>query len=351
MSIYTIKQSRIIALILILLLGTFLLYSLKDLVSSILGAVVIYVLFKPMFVYLVNKFKLSRALSSVIIILVSFVIIIIPFLTLSIMLVNKVLYYMNHPAVVENIMKRIENFAGHELKQPKMIQDAIGKAGNWVISIFPEFFSTTLAILLTISMMYFFLYFMLTKYEIFESTVIKYIPFRARNADHFGSELRNITFANVIGQGIIAFAQGGLLAIGFWIFSIADPVFWGLVTFFMSFLPVIGTPIVFVPAGIIEISGGNTFGGIGILIWGVVLVTNIDNVMRLYINKKMGDIHPLITITGVVIGIPLFGILGIVFGPLLISIFILLIRLYEAAFLTNAEAEKEKVISKEELRG
>jgi predicted PurR-regulated permease PerM len=351
MSIYTIKQSRVIALVMILLLGLFLIFSLKNLVAAILGAAVIYVLFKPLFLFLVERKKLNRVLSIIIIILISFIIIVIPFVALSLMMVNKILYYIQNPEIINNLVKAIENFAGQTLNQPGMLEDALKSAGNWAVGIFPAFMDTAFALFLTIAMMYFFIYYMLKKYEVFESTLVKYLPFRAKNAEHFGSEFKNVTFSNIVGQGIIAFAQGGLLAVGFWIFSIPDPIFWGLIAFFLSFIPVIGSPFVFVPAAIIEISTGNNFNGIGILIWGFLLVINIDNLLRLWINKKMGNIHPLITITGVVIGIPVFGILGIVFGPLLISTFILLVRLYEAAFADLGQTEKEKIISKDELRG
>jgi predicted PurR-regulated permease PerM len=351
MSIYSLKQSRIIALVLIFILGIFLLFSFKNLVSAVLGAVIIYVLFKPLYISLINKYRINRPLATTIIILLSFIIIIIPFLSLSLMLVNRIIYYIEHPELIRNIVSTVETFIGERLNQPAIIEDALKTTGNWVVGIFPVFMDTAFAIFLSIAMMYFFLYFMLTKYEIFESIMIKYLPFRAKNIEHFGSELKNVTYANIVGQGIIAFAQGGLLAIGFWIFSIPDPVFWGLIAFFLAFIPIIGTPFVFVPAALIEIAAGNNFSGIGILVYGFVLVINIDNLLRLWINKKMGDIHPLVTITGVIIGIPIFGILGIVFGPLLISLFILLVRLYEAAFLTITEGEKEKIISKDELRG
>jgi predicted PurR-regulated permease PerM len=315
-----------------------------------MAAIVIYVLFKPMYLFFAERHKIKKGLSATLIIIISFIIIIIPFLTLSLMLVNKVLYYLENPEVIRNLVNTIENFAGQTLNRPGVLEDALNRTANWVISIFPAFMDTAFAILLTIAMMYFFLFFMFTKYEIFEATLIKYLPFRAKNSEHFGSELKNVTYSNIVGQGIIAFAQGGLLALGFWIFSIPDPIFWGLIAFFLSFIPVIGSPFVFVPAAIIEISTGNNFGGIGILIWGFVLVINIDNLLRLWINKKMGNIHPLITITGVIIGIPAFGILGIVFGPLLISTFLLLVRLYEAAFSDSIAPEKEKIISKDELR-
>ncbi len=349
MSVYSIKQSRIIALVFILLLGLFLLYSLSDLVGAILGAVLLYVLFRPLFIYLSGRLKLKRSISVVIIIVLSFFIIVLPFLALSFMLVDKILYYTAHPEIIRDLVSKIEMFVGRNLRQPKAVEDFLGRAGDMIVGIFPQIMDTTLAILLTISMMYFFLYFMFTKYEVFESILIKYLPFRESNLKHFALEFKNVTYANVIGQGMIAFVQGALLAIGFIIFSIPDPLFWGLVCFFVAFLPVVGTPLVFVPAGAIEISSGNTFGGIGILIYGVVLITNIDNVMRLVINKKLGNIHPLITITGVVIGIPMFGILGIVYGPLLLSLFVLLVKMYEAAYATDNTAEKERIVPQEEM--
>jgi predicted PurR-regulated permease PerM len=86
-----------------------------------------------------------------------------------------------------------------------------------------------------------------------------------------------------------------------------------------------------------------------VIIFGFVAVSNIDNLLRLWINKWLGNIHPLISITGIVIGIPIFGILGIVFGPLLISIFVLLIKLYEAAFADQTN-EKERIVKEDEIQ-
>jgi len=77
------------------------------------------------------------------------------------------------------------------------------------------------------------------------------------------------------------------------------------------------------------------------------VILNIDNVLRFMIAKKVGDIHPIITVIGVVIGIPLFGILGLVFGPLLLSYFILLIKIYESSAKASDRLERIKTISEE----
>jgi predicted PurR-regulated permease PerM len=347
MPLYSVNQSRIIALCLIILLGIFLIYSLSNLLTAILAAVILYVLFKPMFIYFSEKLKIKRAFSAAIVIVVSFIIIIMPFTGLVWMMTEKILYYKNHPETINQLIATLETFIGDTF-DAETVNDVLNQASTWVLGLFSSFIDATLAIMLTVAMMYFFIYFMFTKHEVFEGTLIKYMPYREKNSVHFAKELKNMTFANVVGQGIISFAQALVLAIGFVIFGIPDPFFWGVICFFLSFLPVIGSAGVFVPAGLFELAAGDSFAGFGILIYGFVVVSNIDNLLRLWINKWIGDIHPLITITGIIIGLPIFGILGLVFGPLLISMFILLVRLYEEAF-ANEHKQKERVVDPEEL--
>jgi predicted PurR-regulated permease PerM len=175
---------------------------------------------------------------------------------------------------------------------------------------------------------------------------MKYLPFDTMQSQQFGLELKNITFSNIIGQGLIGLSQGIIVALGFLIFGIPDPLFWGIVSIFVCFLPVVGAPIIFVPAAIIELSSGNHVAGYGMLIWGGVLVTLVDNFLRQFISKKIADTHPLITIIGVIIGIPLFGLIGLVIGPFLISFFFLLIKMYEGSYMKapthSLTAEEEK---------
>jgi len=163
----------------------------------------------------------------------------------------------------------------------------------------------------------------------FEAGLLRYAPFREQYAIKFAIALRNSTYSNVLGQGIIAVTQGALLANGFWIFGIPDPVFWGVIGAFISFLPVVGAPTLCIPASIVLFATDHTVKGILLLAYGLLFIGNIDNVLRMIINKRVANTHPLISVIGVFIGLPLFGILGLVFGPLLLSYFLLLIEIYE----------------------
>lgn len=328
MSIYSSKQQKLIILVIILCLGAFLAYSLKDILSAGLGAIVIYTLLRNNYIRLINDRKWKRPAAALFIIFSSFLVIILPFLILSWMVVNKISYYATNTAEINNILSHFSGVFGVDFASDRVV-DIINKLETWALGSFPSLVSAILNIFLLISIMYFVLYFMFTQYENFESALLKYLPFKERNSLLLADELQKITQTNVIGQGIIAFAQGACVGIGFLIFGLNDPLFWGVLAALLSFVPLLGSALVFVPAGVIALSYQNYFAGVGILIWGVLIVSNIDNVLRLIINKKIANIHPIISIIGVIIGIPMFGILGLVFGPLLISFFILLISIYE----------------------
>jgi predicted PurR-regulated permease PerM len=271
-------------------------------------------------------------LAAAAVLLTSFLSIILPFTGLCLLVVDKVVWYKDHPEQINDLLAQISNFASTKLRQESIIEDTVTNLQQWALSTVTVAANGIANFFLKLTVMYFVFYFMLVDHERFERTLLKYMPFKEHNSMIFAKELKNITFSNILGQGIIAVAQGSLVGLGFYIFGLKDPVFWSVICIFLSFLPVVGSGLIFVPAGIVAISNGNMFAGIGILLWGFILVINIDNFMRMYIGKKFSNTHPLITIVGVVMGVPFFGVLGLVFGPLLLSYFILLVRIYEIRY-------------------
>jgi predicted PurR-regulated permease PerM len=332
MSLYTLKQKKLAVLVATLLLGIFIAYALSPVFTAFLGAVIFYTLFKPLYIFLLQRLNFKPALAAVAILIISFLSIILPFTGLCLLVVDKVIWYKDHPEQINALLAQISNFAATKLNKDNVVEDTVLSLQQWALSTVTVAANGIANFFLKLTVMYFVFYFMLVDHERFERTLIKYMPFKEHNSMIFAMELKNITFSNILGQGIIAIVQGSLVGLGFLLFDLQDPMFWAVICVFLSFLPVVGSGLVFVPAGIVAISNGNMFAGIGILLWGFILVINIDNFMRMYIGKKFSDTHPLITIIGVVLGVPFFGILGLVFGPLLLSYFILLVRIYEIRY-------------------
>lgn len=342
MSIYSYKQRNTIVLAILIILGCFILYSLRTIAGTLLSTIVLYTILVPLYTYLVTKWRMKKWLAATLMIIFSLVVLVLPFLTLSLMVIDKITEFQNNPLRIKVMMQRIDDFIGSKLDRPDLFDKGMDKLSQFTEELFPSLLTGAANIVLGLLIMYFLLYFMLVQRKDFERGLLKYAPFREQNALKFAHELKMTTYSNVLGQGFIALVQGSLVSIGFFMFGIADPIFWGVISTFLCFLPVVGAPVVFVPAALIEMANGNESAGWGLLLWGFILIINIDNVIRLIIAKNVSNTHPVITIVGVIIGIPIFGILGLVFGPLLLSYFILTIKIYETSKLATEKLEKLK---------
>jgi predicted PurR-regulated permease PerM len=347
MSIYNYKQRNIIVLAILIILGCFIIYSLRAIAGSLLSTIVLYTILRPIFIHLNEAWGIKRWVAAVIIIVLSLVIIVLPFLALSLMVIAKITEFNQDPMRIKVMMQRIDDFAGSRLNQPDLLDKAMARLNGLAEELFPSILGGAASIFLGLLVMYFLLYFMFVRHEEFEGGLMKYAPFSEQNALRFGKELKTTTYSNVLGQGFIAMVQGALVSISFFIFGIRDPIFWGVISTFLSFLPVVGAPVIFIPAALIELANGNSSAGWGVLLFGLIIITNVDNVIRLIIAKRVADTHPIITVVGVIIGIPVFGIIGLVFGPLLLSYFILTIRIYETSKLASERLERIKSVEDE----
>lgn len=299
-----------------------------------------YTILRPVYLHITEVWNWNRVVACITLISSSFLVIVLPFFLLSIMVFDKIAEFERDPMRLKILVRRIDDFLGSKLHQPDMVENAMKRVTAYTSDLFPSIIGGAFDLLVGIVIMYFLLYFMFVNHEKFEEGAIRYSPFREQNAMKFAAELKYTTYSNILGQGLIAVVQGALVSIGFFIFGIRDAIFWGVISTFLSFLPVLGAPIVFIPAALLEMANGNNNGGIGLLIWGFVLVINIDNVIRFLIAKRVGNIHPIITVVGVIIGIPVFGIMGLVFGPLLLSYFVLTVRIYETSRMATERLEK-----------
>jgi predicted PurR-regulated permease PerM len=201
-----------------------------------------------------------------------------------------------------------------------------------ITNFIPNILQQTFTILADIAIMYFILFYLLKTETSIEKSVVRYLPYKKENAHLFAKELISQTYSNVIGAPFLALIQAVFASFGFWIFGLNDSIFWGLMCGFLSFIPFVGSALVWIPAGVFMAASGAYWQGAAILIYGLVVIINIDNVFRLILQKKIGNIHPMVTVFGVIIGLQWFGVTGIIFGPLLISYLLIMIKIYRAEF-------------------
>jgi predicted PurR-regulated permease PerM len=176
-----------------------------------------------------------------------------------------------------------------------------------------------------------------------EDAILLYLPFKREKISEFGDELKAETFSNAVGVPLIAIVQGIFAYVAFLFTGVNEPGFWAVLTGVASILPIIGTGLIWVPIAIYQLAQGNTWQGITLLIWGFLILGTIDNVIRFVLAKKMADVHPVVTILGVIMGLQYFGITGLIFGPLIISYFILLLKMYYMEYQKQQPKETNKL--------
>jgi predicted PurR-regulated permease PerM len=267
--------------------------------------------------------------------LLSFFIILVPIGLLGNILYAKISYVVSHSAELLNSLKstsaQLSSKMGYKIIDP----NSIDKLGTRLTELLPKVLNVTFNTLTQIASMYFMLYYMLVYGREMEESLYEYIPLKDANVDRIGTEVRVMVISNSIGIPLIAVIQGVVGLIGYLLIGVPEPWLWFVATTLTAMLPVIGAALVYGPLTIMFFVQGHTGQGIAMGIWGFGVIGLVDNLFRLIVNKRLGDIHPLITLFGVLVGVQLFGFIGLIFGPLLISMFILLLKIYSSEFISK----------------
>ena len=314
--------------LLLVFLAIFLFLQLSSFLPALLGALTLYILMKNLMSYLVLKKKWNTGLAATFLMLVSFLIFLLPATLFINVLYTKIDYAIansnNVLAGLKMFIEKIEISYHITLISDKNIE-GLGMA---IAQLLPNLLGATINSLVTIIIMYIILYFLLSNFREMESWFYRNIPLKKENLSLVGIEISKLIYSNAIGIPLTAVLQGIIGVIGYYFLGVHDLLFWFSVTCIAAMVPMVGSAIAYVSLAILFFANGDSTKGILILVYGVAIMNVFDNVFRVSIQRKIGNTHPLVTMFGVIVGIKLFGFIGLVFGPILISLFILLVRIY-----------------------
>jgi predicted PurR-regulated permease PerM len=323
---------QVLLLTTIVLLGIIISREMFFLLAAFLGAVTIYVLSRDFVIKLITDFKWKNTLATLFIIFISFVLLVIPFVWLTSVVIEKISPYVQNTEQITNYFKSINTYILSKTGFDVFTEKNIGLINEQLVNLVQKVLGGTVSLMGTVAFMYIILYFLLNNIFSVEKWLRFSIPLKQANSNKIINEAKSSIYGNAVGIPIVAIAQGLIGMIGYIIFGSKEWFLLGLLTAITSVIPLIGAMIIYLPLAIYMLSIGQTWQGVGILIWGFLVIGSTDNIIRLYLQKQMNDVHPLITILGVTIGVPLFGFLGVIFGPLILSLFLILIKIYTDEF-------------------
>jgi len=312
-------------------MGTLIFREMLPYLGGVLGAVTIYVILRKPMKKMVSK-GWSTSLSAVTLMALSFFSIMVPVVGLGLMMGSKIQYAVdNSQKVIDATKQQLEKLEAYINIDISSNIDT-SAITNWLSDSLQNFADGTFTMSISIFIMYFLLFFMLTNMKNLRLSLFEYLPIKNENIKTIGKETNEKVKANALGIPLVAIGQGLVGLVGFLIFGIPDPFFWAAIVTIGSVIPFVGSALGTVPVFLLALSNGNTFEAWGILIYGIVAIGATDNIFRLYILKRLDDVHPLITLIGVIVGVPLFGFIGLIFGPLLVSLFLILLQIYKSEY-------------------
>ncbi len=296
--------------------------------GGVLAAVTLYVLLVPAQRFLEKK-GWKPWIAATLMLFVSIVGILLPLAGLVMLFTSRIKDAVANSDEITSQIKeqitQIEDYVGFDII-PAIDPQQIKETLTGVISTVA---SSSLTIMVAVGVLFFILYYMLVERETWQQASIDYLPLKKENVETIGEESINLVKSNAIGIPLVAIMQGAVALVGYFIFGVENPIFWFGITVIGSMIPFVGTALGIAPVFLLLLAQGNTQAAIGILIYGAVVVGSTDNLFRLIVQKRLANIHPLVTLIGVVVGVPLFGFIGLIFGPLLVSLFLLLVKIYK----------------------
>ncbi|MBB4043661.1 AI-2E family transporter [Bacteroides reticulotermitis] len=320
-------------IVIILTIGIVIFRHITPFLGGILGALTIYILVRGQMNFLTEKKKIRRSVGAFLITAETILVFLMPAAIVVWILVTNLQDINLDPQTfvepIEQTVNIIKSKTGYDI----LDKDTL----SFIISLLSRFgqgvMESISSLAVNLFVMLFVLYFMLIGGRKMEAYINDILPFSEANTQEVVHKINMIVRSNAIGIPLLAIIQGGVAMIGYLIFGAPNAWVLGILTCFATVIPMVGTALVWFPVVGYFALNGDWVSAIGLFAYGSLVVSQLDNLIRFMLQKKMANIHPLITIFGVVIGLQLFGFMGIIFGPLLLSLFILFVDMFKKEYL------------------
>lgn len=219
------------------------------------------------------------------------------------------------------------------------LEQALVNVEGFILSSALQIAGSVADILIGLFIMFSIMYYGFVNGQQYLQKISDILPFSRSRKEKLIEKIQRVTRSVIYGEVLIALIQGTLGAIGFLIVGINNPIFWGFMMAILAFLPFVSNGLIWLPAAVILISQHNIFGGVFLIVFGIVVIGGVDYFLRPTIISKGSSIHPLTAMIGVFGGLKLFGFAGIVIGPMIAALFMTFLSFYHEDYMDNEKKE------------
>jgi predicted PurR-regulated permease PerM len=315
--------------LLILALAVAIVVALSPFFSGLLGTAVLYVIFVKLYERLERSMR--PGIAAAITLVVALLVIGLPLVWLLGVVIGQA------PDALRSVQgsmlfARVGGLRIGSVQVGAELAKASGTIVSWLSAQLFAFVGSATTAALNLVIAFFGLYYMLRSGGEVWRAVRGYIPFSPHTSDALRDRFFSVTEATLLGTVLVAVMQGALVGFGFWLVDLPSPLFWGTVTAFASILPVLGSALVWLPGVVVLLLQDRYGAAAGLAVIGGLVASNVDNLVRPFIYRRVSDIHPMITLIGAFAGVKYFGLLGVLLGPLAIAYLFELLHFYSEEY-------------------
>lgn len=329
---------RIRQILLLLLLLLVILLVIKELyvfLPGLLGALTLYIIGRNSYFHLVYYRKWKKGWTAGLYLLVFFLL---PasIIYFTFLLLNRQLHpFLGNPASMLEKGKEFINSVQQKAGIVILSEETLSEFQKKISVLLAHLVNSTLTLMANQAILLFVLYYLFVQGKEIETFLKRTIPLKRTNVKLLVDDTRRLVKASALGIPLISIIQGISATAGYFIFGLDDYLLLGLLTAIFAFFPVVGTMAIWVPIVVLMYLGGDTWNAAGLFLYSLIITGNIDYVSRITILKKLGHVHPVVTVLGIIVGLGLFGFIGFIFGPLLFNYIAVIFKIYINEFIEN----------------
>ncbi len=340
------RTNKIVVLLLVFLISALFLSMIRQFLTAIFMAGIFSALAQPVYKGLVRFFRGRRAPASMVTLLLIVIVVLIPLsilvgiVTAQAIAVSQsvqpaVERFLSEPTIFSDYLDRIPHFDKIEIYKETILRKAasfIGTISRYLINNLGSGALGTVNFLFMFFIMLYTMFFFLMDGGKLLARILYYLPLQDNEERRLLERFTSVSRATIKGTIVICILQGALAGLGFFFVGIKGAAFWGTLMGVLSIIPGIGTGLVWIPAVVILIAMGHYAKGIGLALFCGLVVGSVDNLVRPSLVGKDTQMHDLFILFGTLGGIALFGVVGIIIGPIIAALFVTMWEIYGAVF-------------------
>ena len=319
----------------------------------ILLAAVFATLFYPLFQLLVKRFRGRKTLAAFVTCFILLLVLIVPLYAVAHMVVveagtfyetaqRQLTAYMEKgpqgPVAWVRNLPFLRDMGLERIDWQSTVRNVVSSAASFLGTVINKTSRGALQVVVTLFMTLFTMFYFFRDGKDLLRRVRFLIPLDREYKEAIGKRFSSVARATVKGTLLIAIVQGTLSGLTLWAFGVGSPILWGVVATLLSIIPLVGAWLVLYPAAIVQIATGHLWQGIGILAVTMLLLVNVDNLMRPRLVGQETGMHDLMVFFSTLGGITMFGPMGFIIGPMIAALFLSLLDIYSEEFRDSLDA-------------